>query len=148
MEAAQAAGVARQTAYKWLARHAAETRAPVSGVSRQFEAQGLGRIGGIGHAAARATRFLRRALRWFESLGLRRERVLTDNAERYRSTAFTTLYASEGVSQRFTRPYTPKTNGKDERSASRWRETVTIRRRAGGRFARACRRTAGVSSEL
>jgi len=226
-EAAAAAGVARQTAYKWLARYAeagergledrscrphrlrcktprhlvhrmlrhrrrrkaaweiaAETGVPVSTVSRHLKAEGLGRlwriqealhppqryehaypgsllhidakkfarIEGIGHAihgdrsrkrrgvgwevvfvcvddhtrlayaevhpaenAICATRFFRRALRWFESLGVRCERVLTDNARCYASTAFTALCAEEGVSQRFTRPYTPRTNGKAER---------------------------------
>jgi transposase InsO family protein len=226
-EAAEAAGVARQTAYKWLARYAAEgeqgledrscrphrlrcktprrlvhrmlqhrrrwkaaweiaaeTGVPVSTVSRHLKAEGLGRlwrieealhppqryehayagsllhvdakrfgrIDGIGHAihgdrrrrsrgvgwevvfvcvddhtrlayaevhpaenAIYATRFFRRALRWFESLGVRCERVLTDNAKCYEATAFTSLCREEGVSQRFTRPYTPRTNGKAER---------------------------------
>jgi transposase InsO family protein len=62
-----------------------------------------------------ATRFFRRALRWFESLGVRCERLLTDNAKCYGSTAFTALCAEKNVSQRFTRPYTPRTNGKAER---------------------------------
>jgi transposase InsO family protein len=226
-EAAEAAGVARQTAYKWLARYGAEGEAgledrscrphrlrrrtaprlvqrmrqqrlrkkaaweiaaeigvPVSTVSRHLKAEGLGRlwrieeasnppqryehaypgslfhvdakrfgrIDGIGHAihgdrrrrsrgvgwevvfvcvddhsrvayaevhpaenAVRATRFFERALRWFERLGVRCERVLTDNAKCYASAAFTALCAAEGVSQRFTRPYTPRTNGKAER---------------------------------
>ena len=54
-----------------------------------------------------ATRFFRRALRWFERLGVRCERVLSDNAKCYESKVFTALCAEEGVSQRFTRPYTP-----------------------------------------
>lgn len=226
-KAAEAAGVARQTAYKWLSRFetggeagledrscrphrlrrttprrlvqrmvqqrrrrkaaweiAAETGVPVSTVSRHLRAEGLGRlwrieeaahppqryehpfpgslfhvdakrfgrIHGIGHAihgdrrqrsrgvgwevvfvcvddysrlayaevhpaenAVFATRFFRRALRWFESLGVRCERVLTDNARCYDSAAFTALCTAEQVSQRFTRPYTPRTNGKAER---------------------------------
>jgi transposase InsO family protein len=226
-EAAEAAGVARQTAYKWLARYddegeagledrscrphrlrgrtprrvvqrmlqlrrrkkaaweiAAETGVSAATVSRHLKAEGLGRlwrieeaehppqryehaypgslfhvdakrfgrIQGIGHAihgdratrsrgvgwevvfvcvddhsrlayaevhpsenAASAARFLRRALRWFESLGVRCERVLTDNAKCYGSTAFTALCAEKNVLQRFTRPYTPRTNGKAER---------------------------------
>jgi transposase InsO family protein len=65
--------------------------------------------------AACATRFLRRALRWFESLGIRCERLLTDNAKCYGSTAFTALCAEKNLSQRFTQPYTPRTNGKAER---------------------------------
>lgn len=226
-EAAEAAGVARQTAYKWLARYDAEGEAGVedrpcrphrlwrqtprrvvqrmlqlrrrkkaaweiarevgvsaSTVSRHLKAEGLGRlwrleeaehppqryehaypgslfhidakrfgrIQGIGHAihgdrrqrsrgvgwevvfvcvddysrlayaevhpaenAVCAVRFFRRALRWFESLGVRCERVLSDNAKCYGSKAFTALCDQEGVSQRFTRPYTPRTNGKAER---------------------------------
>jgi transposase InsO family protein len=62
-----------------------------------------------------ATAFLRRALRWFESLGIGCRRLLSDNAKCYASKEFTALCASEGVSQRFTKPYTPKTNGKAER---------------------------------
>ena len=226
-EAAKAAGVSRQTAYKWLARYdtegeagledrscrphrlrrrtprrqvermlrlrrrkkaaweiSAETGVPTSTVSRHLKAEGLGRlwrireaedppqryehhyagsmfhvdakrfgrIEGIGHAihgdrrkrsrgagwevvfvcvddytrlayaevhpaenAACATRFFRRALRWFSSLGVRCERLLTDNAKCYRSNAFTDLCDTNGVRQRFTRPYTPRTNGKAER---------------------------------
>ena len=63
-----------------------------------------------------ATAFFRRALRWFESLGVRCQRVLTDNAKCYAdSKAFRTLCEDEGVRQSFTRPYTPRTNGKAER---------------------------------
>lgn len=226
-EAAEAAGVSRQTAYKWLARYetegeagledrssrphhlrrktprrvvermmrlrrrkkaaweiAAETGVPTSTVSRHLQSAGLGRlwrvaeaenppqryehayagslfhvdakrfgkIHGVGHAihgnrrkrargvgwevvfvcvddytrlayaevhpsenAAYATKFFRRALRWFAKLGVRCERLLTDNAKCYGSNAFKALCRDEGVSQRFTRPYTPRTNGKAER---------------------------------
>jgi transposase InsO family protein len=41
--------------------------------------------------------------------------VLTDNAKCYGSAAFTALCASEHVGQRFTKPYTPRTNDKTER---------------------------------
>lgn len=226
-EAAEAAGVARQTAHKWLSRFdsegeagledrscrphrlrrqtprplvqrmlrlrrrrraaweiAAETGVPASTVSRHLKAEGLGRlwrleeaedppqryehaypgslfhidakrfgrIRGIGHAmhgnrrkrargvgwevvfvcvddysrlayaevhpaenAECATRFFRRALRWFESLGVRCERLLSDNAKCYGSKAFTDLCDERGIRQLFTRPYTPRTNGKAER---------------------------------
>jgi transposase InsO family protein len=226
-EAAAAVGVARQTAYKWLARYEAEGPAgledrscrphrirrmtprrlvqrmvqlrrrkkaaweiaevigvPTSTVSRHLKAEGLGRlwrieqathppqryehkypgslfhvdakrfgrIERIGHAihgdyrrrsrgagwevvfvciddytrlaysevhpsenAVGATRFFRRALRWFESLGVRCERLLTDNARCYSSTVFKALCAQKNVRQGFTRPYTPRTNGKAER---------------------------------
>lgn len=63
-----------------------------------------------------ATAFFRRALRWFESLGIGCRRVLTDNAKCYaESKAFKALCENEGVRQSFTRPYTPRTNGKAER---------------------------------
>jgi transposase InsO family protein len=63
-----------------------------------------------------ATAFFRRALHWFGSLGIRCRRVLTDNAKCYAaSKAFQTLCEDQGVRQSFTRPYTPKTNGKAER---------------------------------
>ncbi len=63
-----------------------------------------------------ATAFFRRALRWFESLGIRCQRVLTDNAKCYaKSKAFKALCKDQAVRQSFTRPYTPRTNGKAER---------------------------------
>ena len=63
-----------------------------------------------------ATAFFRRALRWFESLGIHCQRILTDNARCYTvSKEFQNLCSEHGIRQSFTRPYTPKTNGKAER---------------------------------
>ena len=63
-----------------------------------------------------AAAFFRRALRWFESLGVRCERLLTDNAKCYtESKVFRAVCDEHSIQQRFTRPYTPKTNGKAER---------------------------------
>jgi transposase InsO family protein len=62
-----------------------------------------------------AVAFLGRALRWFEGLGIAVERILSDNAKAYTSKAFTAFCATHGIRQRFTRPYTPRTNGKAER---------------------------------
>jgi transposase InsO family protein len=62
-----------------------------------------------------ATVFLRRALRWFRSLGIRCRRILSDNAKCYGSNAFTALCEEHGIRQGFTKPYTPQTNGKAER---------------------------------
>ena len=62
-----------------------------------------------------AVAFFRRAVRWFEGLGIHVERLLTDNAKAYTSKAFTALCAEQGIRQSFTRPYTPRTNGKAER---------------------------------
>ena len=62
-----------------------------------------------------AVTFFRRALRWFKSLGIRCQRLLSDNAKCYGSKAFEALCAEKGIRQLFTRPYTPRTNGKAER---------------------------------
>ena len=62
-----------------------------------------------------ATAFFRRAVKWFESLGIDCKRVLSDNAKCYGSKAFTDLCDSKNIKQSFTRPYTPQTNGKAER---------------------------------
>jgi transposase-like protein len=66
--------------------------------------------------AVHATAFVRRALRWFEGLGICCQRLLTDNAKCYaESKAFRALCQEHGIRQCFTRPYTPQTNGKAER---------------------------------
>ena len=48
-------------------------------------------------------------------LGIRIERVMTDNGSCYRSTPFRAACKRLGLRQIFTRPYTPRTNGKAER---------------------------------
>ena len=78
-----------------------------------------------------ATAFLRRALRWYASLGISCERILSDNAKCYESRTFTALCSEHGIRQSFTRPYTPKTNGKAERFIQtlkrRWAYRYTYR---------------------
>ena len=60
--------------------------------------------------------FLARAAAWFASLGVRIERVMTDNAFAYtRSQAFKATLAELAARHLTTRPYTPRTNGKAER---------------------------------
>ena len=60
--------------------------------------------------------FLARAAAWFASLGVRIERVMTDNAFAYtRCRAFKAALAELGARHLTTRPYTPRTNGKAER---------------------------------
>ncbi len=49
----------------------------------------------------------------FAAVGIRIERVLTDNGASYRSRAFAALLAQLGAGHRWTRPYRPQTNGKD-----------------------------------
>lgn len=61
------------------------------------------------------TGFLLRALRWFRVQGIRTERVMTDNGSAYRSRRFAKALRLLSIRQIFTRPYTPKTNGKAER---------------------------------
>lgn len=61
------------------------------------------------------TGFLLRALRWFGAQGIRAERVMTDNGSAYRSRRFDKALRLLGIRHIFTRPYTPKTNGKAER---------------------------------
>ena len=63
-----------------------------------------------------AATFLRHALAWFEGLGIRCKRLLTDNAKCYaESKRFKDVCQDRGIQQSFTRPYTPRTNGKAER---------------------------------
>lgn len=62
-----------------------------------------------------ATAFLRRALAWYGRLGVRVERVMTDNGSAYRSKLFAKALTDAGARHIRTRPYTPRTNGKAER---------------------------------
>jgi transposase InsO family protein len=60
--------------------------------------------------------FLDRAAAWFATLGVRIERVMTDNAFAYtKSAAFQAAIADLGARHLTTRPYRPRTNGKAER---------------------------------
>lgn len=58
---------------------------------------------------------LLQAVRYYASLGVRFERVLTDNGACYRSRRFRRLCHRLGLKRKRTRPYTPRTNGKAER---------------------------------
>jgi transposase InsO family protein len=51
----------------------------------------------------------------YAKLGIRIERVMTDNGSCYRSTTFRAVCRRLGIRQIFTKPYTPRTNGKAER---------------------------------
>ena len=62
-----------------------------------------------------ACRALIQALRYYRGLGVRFERVLTDNGACYRSRRFRRLVRRLGLRHLRTRPYTPRTNGKAER---------------------------------
>ena len=62
-----------------------------------------------------ATAFLKAALAYYDSLGIKVERVMTDNGSCYKSSAFRRLCKRLGLKHIRTKPYTPKTNGKAER---------------------------------
>jgi len=62
-----------------------------------------------------AVAFLKAAVAYYASLGVRIERVMTDNGSCYRSKAFARTCKMLGLKQIRTKPYTPKTNGKAER---------------------------------
>lgn len=59
--------------------------------------------------------FLRRAVAWYAAQGIVVQRLLTDNGGAYRSAPLAIAALDLGVSQRFTQPYRPQTNGKAER---------------------------------
>jgi transposase InsO family protein len=66
--------------------------------------------------AATTVRFMADALDHFASLGVRVERVMTDNAMTYtQSHALAVLFAMAGIRHLRTRPRRPQTNGKAER---------------------------------
>jgi transposase InsO family protein len=62
-----------------------------------------------------AVAFLRAAAAYYQSLGVKVARVMTDNGSCYRSKAFRKACRDLGLKHIRTRPYTPKTNGKAER---------------------------------
>lgn len=62
-----------------------------------------------------ACRALMQAVRYYRGLGVRFERVLTDNGACYKSRRFRRLVHRLGIRHLRTRPYTPRTNGKAER---------------------------------
>lgn len=64
--------------------------------------------------ATTCTAFLDLVVARFAELGVRIERVMTDNGNGYRSRAFRAALARHGIRHRRTRPYTPRTNGKAE----------------------------------
>ena len=62
-----------------------------------------------------ATRFFHLARAHFARFGFSMERLLTDNGPCYRSISFGQALRRQNIKHRFTRPYTPRTNGKAER---------------------------------
>lgn len=62
-----------------------------------------------------ASRFIERAVAWFATLGIRIERVMTDNGRCYTSHLFRGLLQRLHIRHVRTQIYTPRTNGKAER---------------------------------
>jgi transposase InsO family protein len=65
--------------------------------------------------AASCLRFVHNALHHFASLGIRVQRLMTDNGVGYRAKVFSAELHNLGIRHIFTKPYTPQTNGKAER---------------------------------
>ena len=59
--------------------------------------------------------FLRAAVTYYARLGIPIRAILSDNGPAYHSRALAAVCAELGLAHRFTRPYTPRTNGKAER---------------------------------
>jgi transposase InsO family protein len=65
--------------------------------------------------AVSAVKHLKAAVAWYRKLGVRVERVMTDNGSCYKSHAFAKACKRLKLKHVRTKPYTPKTNGKAER---------------------------------
>jgi transposase InsO family protein len=91
-----------------------------------------------------AAGFLRRAVDWFKGMGIRVERVLSDNGACYRSRVHAQACAELGMRHIFTRPYRPRTNGK----AERFIQTLTNRWAYGAIYGSSGERTAALPGWL
>lgn len=65
--------------------------------------------------AVSASAFLRAAVAYYAGLGVTVREIMTDNASCYRSRSFAQSCRELGLRHHFTKPYTPRTNGKAER---------------------------------
>jgi transposase InsO family protein len=65
--------------------------------------------------AITASAFLRAAVAYYAALGVTVKEVMTDNGSCYRSKDFAQTCSNLGLRHLFTKPYTPRTNGKAER---------------------------------
>ena len=126
--------IAASTAHRILQRHGQPplraldraTGAPVRRYERarpgelvHIDVKKLGRIPDTedlpDETAPTCAAFLVRATAYFASLGIRIERVLTDNAWAYSKNTWRDTCRDLGISPRWTRPWRPQTNGKVER---------------------------------
>lgn len=62
-----------------------------------------------------AVQFLHNAVAYYRSLGIKVQRLLSDNGSAFRSRDFAQACKQLGIKHKFTRPYRPQTNGKAER---------------------------------
>jgi transposase InsO family protein len=97
-------------------------------------------------------RFLFNALRFFRNLGVRVERVMTDNGSSFRSHRYAKALRRLKIKHLRTRPYTPRTNGKAERfvqtSLREWayaRAYSTSEERAAELCPSGCTATTGIA---
>src|SRR5882724_332419 len=67
-----------------------------------------------GQDRAACAAFFRRAVAWYTEQGITVERVISDNAKAYHSHLWRDTCHDLGIARRYTRPYTPRTNGKAE----------------------------------
>jgi transposase len=91
-----------------------------------------------------AAGFLRRAVKWFSSMGICVERVMSDNGACYRSTLHAVACRELGLRHLRTQPYRPRTNGK----AERFIQTLTRRWAHGALYGSSAERTAALSGWL
>ena len=91
-----------------------------------------------------AAGFLRRAVAWFEGMGVTVERVISDNGSCYRSAVHARACAELGMRHLSTRPYRPRTNGK----AERFIQTLTNRWAYGAIYGSSDERTAALPGWL
>jgi transposase InsO family protein len=91
-----------------------------------------------------AVEFLKATVAHYKALGVKIERLLTDNGSAYRSQLFEKTCQALGIKHTFTRPYRPQTNGKAERFIQ-----TCLREWAYGRiWANSAERTAWLPSFL
>jgi transposase InsO family protein len=91
-----------------------------------------------------AAEFLRRACRWFRSMGIEVERVMSDNGSCYRSVIHARACRELGLRHLRTQPYRPRTNGK----AERFIQTLQRRWAYGAIYGNSAERTAALPGWL
>ena len=91
-----------------------------------------------------AVGFLERAVAWLASMGVKAERVMSDNGSCYRSSVHAQACRELGLRHLRTQPYRPRTNGK----AERFIQTLTNRWAYGAIYGSSQERTAALPGWL